>query len=80
MQGMHVFDPLARTVIDLESFVAKDPLLRKVDRVLDLSFVRDLYCTGPKLTLTRSASDELSLFLACVSGQCEMCQSWPGGV
>ena len=42
MQGMHVFNPQARTVIDLESFVAKDHLLRKVDRVLDLSFVRDL--------------------------------------
>ena len=42
MQGMHVFRPQARTVIDLESFVAKDHLLRKVDRVLDLSFVRDL--------------------------------------
>ena len=37
MQGMHVFNPQARTVIDLESFVAEDHLLRRVDRVLDLA-------------------------------------------
>ena len=42
MQGKHAFRPQARTVIDLESFVAKDHLLRKVDRVLGLSFGRGL--------------------------------------
>jgi transposase len=51
MQGMHVFNPQARTVIDLESFVAEDHLLRRVDRVLDLSFVRELTasCYAPGL-------------------------------
>ena len=42
MQGLHSFDPLAETVICLESFVPKDHFLRKVDRALDLSFVREL--------------------------------------
>jgi transposase len=50
MQGTHVFDPQARTTIDLESFVADDHFLRKVHEVLKISFVRELtascYATG----------------------------------
>ena len=42
MQGVHSFDPLAKTEISLESFVPKDHFLRKVDRALDLSFVQEL--------------------------------------
>ena len=42
MQGMQAFDPKVKTTIDLESFVADDHLLRKVDRILELSFVREL--------------------------------------
>ena len=42
MQGLYSFDPLAETVICLESFVPKEHFLRKVDRVLDLTFVREL--------------------------------------
>jgi transposase len=42
MQGVHAFDPKTKTVIDLESFVAQDHLLRRVDRILELSFVREL--------------------------------------
>jgi transposase len=42
MQGLHVFDPQARTIIDLESFVHHEHFLRKVDRVLDSAFVREL--------------------------------------
>ena len=42
MQGRQAFDPKAKTVIDLDSFVADDHLLRRVDRVLGLSFVREL--------------------------------------
>jgi transposase len=42
MQGLHSFDPRAKTEIDLESFVPQDHLLRKIDRELDLSFVREL--------------------------------------
>ncbi len=41
MQGLHVYERGART-IDLESFVASNHPLRKVDRVLDLSFIREL--------------------------------------
>ena len=42
MQGVHAFDPKAKASIDLESFVAEDHFLRRIDRVLDLSFVREL--------------------------------------
>ncbi len=42
MQGVHAFDPKVKTSIDLESFVAAEHYLRRIDRVLDLSFVRDL--------------------------------------
>jgi transposase len=46
MQGVHAFEPKAKTSIDLESFVAEDHFLRRVDRVLNLSFVREL--TAPR--------------------------------
>lgn len=50
MQGVHAFNPKARTSIDLESFVSRDHWLRRINRVLDLSFVRelteDLYAAG----------------------------------
>ena len=42
MQGKQGFDPTAKTSIDLESFVAEDHFLRRIDRVLDLSFIREL--------------------------------------
>ena len=42
MQGVHAFKPNAKATIDLESFVAEDHPLRRMDRVLDLSFVREL--------------------------------------
>ncbi len=42
MQGVHSFEPKAKTVIDLESLVADDHFLRQIDRILDLSFVREL--------------------------------------
>ena len=42
MQGRHVFQPQAETVIILESFVAQDHFLRRVHRVLDLSFLQEL--------------------------------------
>jgi transposase len=42
MQGLHAFDPKAKTSIDLESCVAEDHFLRRIDRVLELSFVREL--------------------------------------
>lgn len=50
MQGRQAFDPQAKATIDLESFVVPDHFLRRVDRVLDLTFVHDLtaarYVTG----------------------------------
>jgi hypothetical protein len=42
VQGVHAFEPKAKTSIDLESFVAADHFLRRIDRVLDLSFLREL--------------------------------------
>ena len=42
MQGRHAFEPGSRKTIDLESFVSDDHYLRKVDRVLELSFVVEL--------------------------------------
>jgi len=42
MQGLHTFDPRAKTQIDLESVVEADHILRKIDRLLDMAFVRKL--------------------------------------
>lgn len=42
MQGKHSFDPKAKVSIDLESFVAEDHLVRRIDSILDLSFVGEL--------------------------------------
>jgi transposase len=42
MQGLHVFDPQAVVAVDLESLVRQDHLLRKVDRILETSFIREL--------------------------------------
>ena len=42
MQGKHAFDPKARVSIDLESFVVEDHLVRRIDSILDLSFVHEL--------------------------------------
>ncbi len=39
---MHAFEPKAKASIDLESFVAQDHFLRRIDSILDLSFVRQL--------------------------------------
>jgi len=42
MQGLHVFDPRVVVAVDLESLVHQDHLLRKVDRILETSFIRKL--------------------------------------
>ena len=42
MQGLHVFEPRTRTVIDLEAFIPQDHLLRQVDRIVDPAFIRKL--------------------------------------
>jgi len=46
MQGVQAFEPKAKASIDLESFVAEDHFLRRIDRILELSFVREL--TAPR--------------------------------
>jgi transposase len=57
MQGTHAFDPKARTAIDLESFVADDHFLRKVHRVLEISFVRQLTASCYAAGLGRPSID-----------------------
>ena len=42
MQGLHVFDPRAVVAVDLESLVHQDHFLRKVDRILETAFIREL--------------------------------------
>ncbi len=42
MQGSHDFDPRAKTEIDLESVVEDNHTLRKIDRLLEMAFVREL--------------------------------------
>jgi transposase len=46
MQGVQAFEPKAKASVDLESFVAEDHFLRRINRVLDLSFIREL--TAPR--------------------------------
>ena len=46
MQRAHAFEPQVKASIDVESFIAADHFLRRIDRVLDLSFVREL--TAPR--------------------------------
>ena len=66
MQGLHVLQPGSRT-IDLESFVSSDHFLRKVDRVLDLSFVREL--TAPKYAaIGRPSIDPIVYFRIVLVG------------
>jgi hypothetical protein len=45
MQGLHVFDPRAVVAVRLASLVHADHLLRKVDRVLETSFIGKVAAT-----------------------------------
>ena len=42
MQRVQAFEPKAKASIDLESFVTEDHLRRRINRILDLSFIREL--------------------------------------
>lgn len=42
MQGLHVFEPRTRTVIDLESFIPEDHLLRQINGIVEPAFIRKL--------------------------------------
>jgi hypothetical protein len=57
MQGWHVLDPHAQTTIDLESFVHDGYLLRKVDRILETSFVRELTAACYRAVQKREQSE-----------------------
>ena len=64
MQGVHAFEPKVESSIDLDSFVAEDHFLRRIDRVLDLSFVREL--TAPRYAAQQGRpSIDPEVFSAC---------------
>lgn len=48
MQGLHVYQPKPVQYLDIEALIPKNHILRKIDKLLDLSFVRELtaqyYC------------------------------------
>ncbi len=81
MQGVHVFERHAKTVIDLESFVEQDHLLRKIDRVLDTAFVRDSTAACYADGLGRPSVDpevyfrmQLVAYLYGISSERQLCE------
>jgi len=81
MQGVHVFQRRAKTVVDLESFVKQDHLLRKIDRVLDTAFVRELTAACYADGLGRPSIDpevyfrmELVAYLYGISSERQLCE------
>ena len=81
MQGVHMFDPHAKTVIDLESFVAGDHLLRRIDGILDMTFARDLTAACYADGLGRPSIDpevffrmELLAFLYDIKSERRLCE------
>jgi transposase len=81
MQGVHVFERHAKTVIDLESFVEQDHLLRKIDRVLDTAFVRDSTAACYADGLGRPSVDpevyfrmELVAYLYGIASERQLCE------
>ena len=66
MQGVHAFEPKAKSSIDLDSFVAEDHFLRRIDRVLDLSFVREL--TAPRYAAQQAVRHIARLTFPCSGG------------
>jgi hypothetical protein len=64
MQGVHAFEPKAKASIDLESFVAEDHFLRRINRILDLSFIREL--TAPRYAAEQGRpSIDPEVYFAC---------------
>ena len=81
MQGIHVFDPHAETVIVLESFVADDHVLRKIDGLLDMAFVREVTASCYADGLGRPSIDpevffrmELLAFLYGIKSERHLCE------
>ena len=76
-----MFERHAKTVIDLESFVEQDHLLRKIDRVLDTAFVRELTAACYADGLGRPSIDpevyfrmELVAYLYGISSERQLCE------
>ncbi len=72
---------MPRTVIDLESFVEQDHLLRKIDRVLDTAFVRDSTAACYADGLGRPSVDpevyfrmQLVAYLYGISSERQLCE------
>ena len=65
MQGVHAFEAKTKVSIDLESFVAADHFLRRVDRVLDLSFVRELTASRYAVQQGRPSIDPSQEMVRC---------------
>ena len=42
MQGLHIYQPQPVQYVDIEALISKNHILRKIDKLLDLSFVREL--------------------------------------
>ena len=42
MQGLHHYQPKLFVQIDLDSLIPQNHILKKIDKILDLSFVREL--------------------------------------
>jgi transposase len=81
MQGVHVFEQHAKTVIDLELFVEQDHLLRQIDRVLDTAFVRDSTAACYADGLGRPSVDpevyfrmQLVAYLYGISSERQLCE------
>ena len=81
MQVVHVFQRHAKTVIDLGSFVAADHFLRKIDRVLDTAFVRELTAACYADGLGRPSIDpevyfrmQLVAYLYGISSERQLCE------
>ena len=78
MQGVHAFDPSAKTAIHLESFVSQDHFLRRVDRELELSFVRELTacCRQTSSKVARIASVPITV-IGLLSPVCSIAVASP---
>ena len=68
MQGLHLFEPTTRTVIDLESFMPDDHFLRQVDRIVDLTFIRKLTAACYADGLGRPSIDPVVYFRMVLVG------------
>ena len=76
-----MFEREAKTVIDLEAFVEQDHLLRKIDRVLDTAFVRELTASRYSAQQGRPSIDpevyfrmQLVAYLYGIASERQLCE------